>query len=88
MSINQQRDHSRTFLTYTRIVLTYTRTVAAMQADDFVAVCAFLAEVQAVAATVYGYSCKWRFKLNSLKSAVMHVSPARQPSQLVDSGIV
>lgn len=62
--------------------------VAAMQADDFVAVCGSLAEVQAVAATVYEYSCKWRFKLNSLKSAVMHVSPARQPSQLADSGIV
>jgi hypothetical protein len=59
-----------------------------MQADDFVAVCGSLAEVQAVAATVYEHSCKWRFKLNSLKSAVMHVSSARQPSQLADSGIV
>jgi hypothetical protein len=59
--------------------------VAAMQADDFVAVCVCgsLAEVKAVAATVYEYSCKWRFKLNSLKSAVMHVSSARQPSQLM-----
>jgi hypothetical protein len=64
-----------------------TQVVAAMQGDDFVAVCGSLAEVQAVAATVYEYSCKWRVKLNSLKSAVMHVSPARQPSQLVDSGI-
>jgi hypothetical protein len=64
------------------------KVVAAMQADDFVAVCGSLPEMQAVAATVYEYSCKWRFKLNSLKSAVMHVSPARQPSQLADSGIV
>jgi hypothetical protein len=62
--------------------------VAAMQADDFVAVCGSLSEVQAVAATVYHYSCQWRFKLHSLKSAVMHVLPARQTSQLVDSGIV
>jgi hypothetical protein len=51
--------------------------VAAMQADDFAAVCGSVSEVQAVAASVYTYSCKWRFKLNSLKSAVMHVLPAR-----------
>ena len=65
--------------------------VAAMQADDFVAVCGSLSEVQAVAATVYEYSCKWRFKLNSSKSAVMHILPGRQRSQrsqLVDSGII
>jgi hypothetical protein len=34
--------------------------VAAMQADDFVAVCGSVSEVQTVAATVYNYSCKWR----------------------------
>jgi hypothetical protein len=39
--------------------------VAAMQADDFVAVCGSVSEVQAVAATVYSYCCKWRFKLNT-----------------------
>jgi hypothetical protein len=46
--------------------------VAAMQ--PFVAVCGSLAEVQAVAATDYYYICKWRFKLHSSKSAVMHVT--------------
>jgi hypothetical protein len=65
-----------------------TSVVAAMQADDFVAVCDSLQEAQAVAATVYAYSCKWRFQLNSLKSAVMHVVPNNIRSQLTDSGIV
>lgn len=61
--------------------------VGAMQADDFVAVCDTIDQVQAVANTVYAYSCKWRFRLNSAKSAVMHVS-ATGRSQLSESGIV
>ncbi len=61
--------------------------VVAMQADDLVCVCASAAEMQAVAQTVYAYSCKWRFRLNSSKSAVMHVA-ATGSQQLTDSGIV
>jgi exonuclease III len=64
------------------------KAVAAMQADDFVAVCGSLEEVQAVAATVHNYSKQWRFRLNSKKSAVMHVVPAGVSSNLTDSGIV
>jgi hypothetical protein len=41
------------------------------QADDFIAVCGSLHEVQAVAAYVHNYSCKWRFKPNRLKPAVI-----------------
>lgn len=63
------------------------KAVAAMQADDFVAVCGSLAESQAVAQTVYKYSQKWCFRLNSRKSALMHVSP-NGVSDLSDSGIV
>jgi hypothetical protein len=62
--------------------------VAAMQADDFVAVCGSLSDVQAVAMTVHDYCCTWRFRLNSLKSAVMHVMPGGEQSRLVYSGIV
>jgi len=61
--------------------------VAAMQADDFVAACGSLEEVQAVARTVYAYSCKWRFRLNSSKSAVMHVC-ASGSTPAAASGIV
>ena len=57
-------------------------------ADDFVAVCGSLEEAQAVAATVYAYSCKWRFQLNSAKSAIMHVASGNTASHLVKSGIV
>ena len=64
---------------------TVSAVVGAMQADDFVAVCDTLDQVQAVANTVYAYSCKWRFRLNSAKSAVMHVS-ATGHSQLSESG--
>jgi hypothetical protein len=39
--------------------------VAAMQFDDFVAVCGSLDEVKAVARTMYEYSCKWPVKLNT-----------------------
>ena len=60
---------------------------AAMQADDLVVVCDSLEEVQAVADIVYAYSKKWRFKLNSVKSAVMHVA-AKGASRLSESGIV
>lgn len=63
------------------------KAVAAMQADDFVAVCTSLAEAQDVAATVYNYSQCWRFRLNSAKSAVMHI-PATGHSSIADSGIV
>ena len=63
------------------------KAVAAMQADDFVAVCSSLAEAQAVAQTVYDYSIKWCFRLNSKKSALMHVAP-NGVSDLVESGIV
>ena len=63
------------------------KAVAAMQADDFVAVCSSLEEAQAVAQTVYDYSAKWCFRLNSKKSALMHVSPSGV-SNLVESGIV
>jgi hypothetical protein len=64
------------------------RNVAAMQADDFVAVCGSLSEVQAVAQTVHEYSLKWHFRLNSAKSAVMHVTPHQVRSDLAVSGIV
>jgi hypothetical protein len=60
---------------------------AAMQADDLVVVCDSLEGLQAVAETVYAYSNKWRFKLNSVKSAVMHVA-AKGASRLSASGIV
>ena len=63
------------------------KAVAAMQADDFVAVCSSLAEAQAVAQTVYDYSIKWCFRLNSKKSALMHVAP-NGVSDLVESGIM
>jgi hypothetical protein len=59
-----------------------------MQADDFVAVCDSLEEVQAVAQTVYKYSQQWHFRLNSGKSAVMHITPHRVRSNLAESGIV
>jgi len=45
---------------------------AAMQADDLVCVCGSVAQLQAVAQTIFAYSCKWRFRLNSAKSAVMY----------------
>ena len=61
--------------------------VAAMQADDFVAVCDSAEQARAVANTVYAYSCKWRFRLNSSKSALMHVAAA-QSQELSESGIV
>jgi len=61
--------------------------VAAMQADDFVAVCCTLEEARAVAQTVYEYGCRWHFRLNAKKSAVMHVAPHRQRSTLTESGI-
>lgn len=61
--------------------------VAAMQADDFVAVCSSLAEVREVARTISEYSNRWRFRLNSAKSAVMHVA-AEGSSTLSESGIV
>jgi len=64
------------------------KAVAAMQADDFVAVCSSLEETQAVANTVLDYSNMWRFRLNSKKSAVMHVPPPRVSSNLTESGIV
>jgi hypothetical protein len=64
------------------------RNVAAMQADDFVAVCGSLSEVQAVAQTVYEYSQKWQFRLNSSKSAIMHVTPHQVRSNVAESGIV
>ena len=60
---------------------------AAMQADDLVVVCESLEEIQAVAKTVYAYSKKWRFKLNSVKSAVMHVA-IKGASRLSESGII
>jgi hypothetical protein len=60
---------------------------AAMQADDLVCVCGSVAQLQAVAQTIFAYSCKWRFRLNSAKSAVMHV-PAAGSQQLSESGIV
>jgi hypothetical protein len=44
--------------------------VAAMQADDFVVVYGSLAEVQAVAATVYEYSCTMHFCQHLLKVRV------------------
>ena len=49
--------------------------------------CSSLAEAQAVAQTVYDYSVKWCFRLNSKKSALMHVAP-NGVSDLVESGIV
>jgi hypothetical protein len=61
--------------------------VAAMQADDLVVVCDSITDVQAVADTIYSYSKKWRFNLNSKKSAVMHV-PVRGRSDLSETGIV
>jgi hypothetical protein len=63
------------------------KVVAAMQADDFVAVCSSLAEAQAIAQTMYNYSAKWCFRLNSKKSALMHVAP-NGVIDLVESGIV
>jgi hypothetical protein len=67
---------------------TSTQVVAAMQADDFVAVCDSIEEARAVAETVYQYSRKWLFRLNAKKSAIMHVTPSRQQSNLVASGII
>jgi hypothetical protein len=67
---------------------TSTQVVAAMQADDFVAVCDSIEEARAVAETVYQYSRKWLFRLNAKKSAIMHVTPSRQQSDLVASGIM
>eukprot|EP00775_Hariotina_reticulata_P005098 gene5098-biopygen6886 len=61
--------------------------VAAMQANDFVAVCDSIEEARAVAQTVYDYSRKWQFRLNAKKSAVMHVAPNRHQSPLIASGI-
>ena len=66
---------------------TSTQVVAAMQADDFVAVCDSIEEARAVAETVYQCSRKWHFRLNAKKSAVMHVAPTRQQSRLTASGI-
>ena len=62
--------------------------VAAMQADDLVVITESLAETQAVAQTIYNYSEKWRFKLNSIKSAVMHVPAQGRRSSVHQSGIV
>jgi hypothetical protein len=62
--------------------------VAAMQADDLVVICESLAETQAVAQTIFAYSEKWRFKLNSIKSAVMHVPTQGCRSTVHQSGIV
>jgi len=50
---------------------TSTQVVAAMQADDFVAVCDSIEEARAVAETIYQYSMKWLFRLNAKKSAIM-----------------
>jgi len=67
---------------------TSTQVVAAMQADDFVAVCDSVEEARAVAETVYQYSMKWLFRLNAKKSAIMHVAPSsRQQSCVTSSGI-
>jgi hypothetical protein len=55
---------------------TSTQIVAAMQADDFVAVFDSIEEARAVAETVYQYSRKWLFRLNAKKSAIMHVTPS------------
>jgi hypothetical protein len=67
---------------------TSTQVVAAMQADDFVAVCDSIEEARAVAETVYQYSMKWLFRLNAKKSAIMHVAPSsRQQSCVTSSGI-
>jgi hypothetical protein len=62
--------------------------VAGMQADDLVVVCSSLSEAQAVAETIYAYSKKWRFKLNSKKSAVMHVPLQGRRSVVRESDIV
>jgi hypothetical protein len=60
---------------------TSTQIVAAMQADDFVAVCDSIEEARAVAETVYQYSRKWLLRLNAEKSAIMHVTPSRQATE-------
>jgi hypothetical protein len=44
--------------------------------------------LRAVAETVYQYIRKWLFRLNAKKSAIMHVTPSRQQSDLVASGIM
>jgi hypothetical protein len=67
---------------------TSTQVVAAMQADDFVTVCVSIEEAREVAETVYQYSRKWLFRLNAKMSAIMHVTPSWQQSDLVASGIM
>lgn len=64
------------------------KVVAAMLADDFVAVCASLAEAKAVAQTISEHSMKWRYALNADKSALMHVRANSKAPVVRDSGIV
>jgi hypothetical protein len=67
------------------ISLASTQVVAAMQADDFVAICHSIEEARAVAEIVYQYSRKWLFRLNAKKSAILHAAPNRQHRNLIAS---